>query len=233
MPGLPCICHGSAIIAVPLFVFFFLSLFFHLDPAPVQTFANQSLDVLSAKVLASGMSHACPDFPWSAWPPSAECLEDRTCTGVAKQLLPTVAEVQTVENTHHSSRELGAGRCHSIFSPWLKVLLHDGEEQKVHCAWWYGTKANTEYIGMDSFDDAKQLLAAHPEGSELLVWSLPTAEHCLVGVGDLADLAFAAEQVHAASAHPTWQTINGCSDQAWVQCQMRVTWPAFVEWHRT
>eukprot|EP00966_Prymnesium_polylepis_P265110 6125010-Prymnesium_polylepis.1 len=90
---------GCAIIAVPLFMFFLLSLFFHLDPAPVQAFENQSVDVLSANVLASGMSHTCGDST------VGECLEDRACTGVAKQLIPTAAEVQTVENTHGSRRQ--------------------------------------------------------------------------------------------------------------------------------
>jgi hypothetical protein len=176
------------LIAVLLFTLFFFS---RLDPAPVQAFANQSVDLLNANVLASGILYTCGDFhPWWDAPPSAECLEDRACTGVAEQLMPTAAEVETVEDTHHSSRELNS--CHRIFSPWLKVLLHDGEEEKVRCASWYGTNANTQYMRMESFDDAKQRLAAYPEGSGLLVWSLPTTEHCLVGVADLTDLASAA-----------------------------------------
>ena len=55
----------------------------------------------------------------------------------------------------------------------------------------YGTKANTDHIGMDSLDDAKRVLAAHPVGSGLLVWSLPTPERCVVGVADRMDLVYA------------------------------------------
>ena len=132
------------------------------------------------------MSYSCYWNLWGKMPPSTECVDDeRACLGVQDLKHPTRAEVVAVERVHHSR----ALDCQAVFSPWLKVLIHDGAENKVRCAYKYGTRANTRFVRDGWDDDASDFLAAHPVGSEVRVWSLPTPERCLVGVSNPADLA--------------------------------------------
>ena len=65
------------------------------------------------------------------------------------------------------------------------------------CAYMYGTKANSLSVRSDSWQEVEDFHAAHPVGSAQRVWSLPTAEHCLVGVNSREDLVSAQSSADA------------------------------------
>lgn len=178
-------CACFMLIVVPLGIFFSSGLSLNTEQ-PMIAFTEQPVDYLNANVLSSGVSYTCGDH-WGGTP-SIECVDERACTGTEDQLHPTRAEVAAVESLHHPAREL---RCKRVFTPWLKVMLRDGQDEKVRCAYKYGTRANSQFMKEDSRGDADDFIAAHPMGSGLRVWALPTPGRCLVGVADLKDLASA------------------------------------------
>ena len=180
---------------------------------PMIAFTQQPMHYFDANVLSSGVSYTCGDLWGGA--PSMDCVDDeRACLGVADQLHPTSADVAAVERMqlermqlermqlermqlerihafrHNSSRKLRSKGCWRVYTPWLRVVLHDGAEKKVRCAYKYGTRANTRFMQERSHDDAQTFIAAHPMGSGLRVWSLSTPRRCLVGVAEVTDLAF-------------------------------------------
>ena len=162
---------------------------------PMIAFTEQPMQYLDATVLSSGVSYTCGDI-WGGTP-SIDCVDDeRACLGIADQLHPTSADVAAVErmhdSRHYASRELGS--CTRHYTPWLKVMLYDGAEEMVRCAYKYGTRANTRFMWESSQDDANTFIAAHPIASRLRVWSLPTPRRCLVGVAEVTDLASATKQ---------------------------------------
>ena len=186
--GLIC-CSITALVIVPIVLFLSLTL----DQATwsrAPALADAQFDHLNATVLSSGMSYSCYWNLWGKVPPSTECVDDeKACLGVQDLLHPTSAEILAVEHVHHWRFEGCDETSRSVFSPWLKILLHDGTENKLRCAYKYGTRANTRWMRERWDGVASDFLAAHPVGSELRVWSLPTPEHCLVGVSNPADMA--------------------------------------------
>eukprot|EP00966_Prymnesium_polylepis_P200610 4648425-Prymnesium_polylepis.1 len=147
----------------------------------MKAYAEQPFDYLNADVLDSGASYRCPAF---AELNNTECIEDEVCIGVKEMHHPATSDVATIEQMHRA-RELKS--CKRHYTLWLKVLLHDGDEKKVRCAWKYGTQADTKFRAENDFNIVKDFLSAHPLGSSLSVWSLPTAERCVVGVADPMD----------------------------------------------
>ena len=179
-------------VGIPLLIFLKSGLSLTTEQ-PMVAFTEQTMLYFDAGVLSSGVSYNCAGF-WGG-PPSTDCVNDeRACLGIADQLHPTSADVAAVEHMHDSrhnaSRELAVTQtCNRVVTPWLKVILYDGAEEKVRCAYKYGTRPNTKFMKMSSILDAKAFIAAHPVGSKLRVWSLPTPHRCLVGFADVTDLA--------------------------------------------